>query len=153
MVSKKKIFTIVICIIVIVAIIAGVFVTHNKKNQPKQAAEEFSSDFFKWDSDRGEELMQGEDAFNKRWGEYLTSSAISNLLEDRSPIKYDLLYGTNHNVAVQNIECEFEENQTCNFSLDVVYADENGESKIMNIKGQLLFQNDGRIDNVYFYIK
>ena len=141
--NKKRIFLIIICTIVIAVIFGSAFVIHNKKDRTQQIAEDFLSDFFKWDSDRGEALIEGgEEEFNKRWGKYISSSFISNLLENRSPIKYDLLYGTNRDVDVENIKYEFDDTQTCNFSLEIVYTDENQDSKMMNIRGQLIFQDN-----------
>jgi hypothetical protein len=162
--SKKKNLVIgLMCILAIVVIICvfALPIRHQitktrEQNQMKETAVSFLADFFAWDGERGNELATGEkEEYEAHWGDYLTATAIDNLMNNREPVKYDFLYGKNSVAEVKNIEC-VTESASCNFTLQVLCKDENDVEKTMDVSGQLQFSKDTSavmIDNVYYILE
>ena len=154
--KRKFILGAVIGAIVIVLLLLGIMNRSGADSVEKkqELAAEFLADYFKWDASRGQELMKGgEQGYTDRWGAYLTERAIEELLENREPVKYDLLYGTDDNVQVQAVKCEFDDNGNCVFSLDIVIGENGAQESRTGIKGQLLFTEDNRIDTIHYEIE
>lgn len=105
--KRKLILGAVIGAIAIVLIVLGIMSRPGADSTEKkqEIAADFLADYFKWDASRGQELMKsGEQGYTDRWDAYLTERAIEELLENREPVKYDLLYGTGGNVQVQAVK-------------------------------------------------
>lgn len=151
--KRKFILGAVIGAIVIVLLLLGIMNRSGADSVEKkqELAAEFLADYFKWDASRGQELMKGgEQGYTDRWGAYLTERVIEELLENREPVKYDLLYGEGGNVQVQAVKCEFDDNGNCAFSLEIVIAESGAQESRMAIKGQLLFTEDNLIDTIHY---
>lgn len=154
--KRKLILGAVIGAIAIVLLVLGIMSRPGADSTEKkqEIASVFLADYFKWDASRGQELMKnGEQGYTDRWGAYLTERAIEELLENREPVKYDLLYGTGDNVQVQAVKCEFDDNGNCVFSLDIVIGESGAQESRTGIKGQLLFTEDNRIDTINYEIE